>query len=224
MGKREEKIKKHNNWTKTINQAKDKHTIELVKSISTFVKNVSKLEEQEKISKEFDIFEQNTLDLIYKSLEETYSLTSQSVTDIYDITTKTAKVKDLTYNGDGKTLEERLEQYLSEILSYVSSSEEIDWNVIKNSLNYRLMLILDTETQNVKIKVTQIKVEGHCEFAEVLPGVCCPGSGGIFPVDELDFPPYHPGCMCEVIYYEELTDDEQEIEDLELEVEQIYYE
>lgn len=30
--------------------------------------------------------------------------------------------------------------------------------------------------------------------------------------------------MCEVIYYEELTDDEQEIEDLELEVEQIYYE
>lgn len=224
MGKREEKIKKHKNWTNTINKAKDKHTTELIKSISAFIKNVSKLEEQEKVSKEFDNFEQDTLNLIYKSLEETYSLTSQSVKDIYNITSKSAKVKDLTYSGDGKTLEGRLEQYFSELLNYVSSRDMVDWNVIKNSLNYRLMLILDTETQNVKIKVAQIKVEGHCEFAEVLPGVCCPGSGGIFPVDELDFPPYHPGCMCEVIYYEELTDDEKEIEELELEVEQIYYE
>ena len=222
MGKREEKLKKHNNWTKAINQTKDKRTTELVKNISAFIKNVSKLEEQEKISKEFDNFEQDTLNLIYKSLEETYSLTSQSVKDIYNITSKSAKVKDLTYNGDGKTLEERLEQYFSELLNHVSSRDAVDWNVIKNNLNYRLMLILDTETQNIKIRVTQIKVEGHCEFAEVLPGVCCPGSGGIFPVDELDFPPYHPGCMCEVIYYEELTDDEQEIEDLELEIENIY--
>ena len=28
--------------------------------------------------------------------------------------------------------------------------------------------------------------------------------------------------MCEIIYYEELTDDVEEIEDLELEVEKIY--
>lgn len=110
------------------------------------------------------------MDLIYNSLEETYSITTQSIKDIYNITTKSNKIKDLTYNGDGKTLDERIQQYFSDLLNYVNQEENIDWNKIKQNLNHRLMLVLDTETQTVKIKVTHKKIEGHCEFGEVLPG------------------------------------------------------
>ena len=221
MSIRVQRKKKHNKWTNTINKAKDKQAIQLIKNIGSFIKKVSK---EEEIEKTFKDFEQETLDLIYNSLEETYSITTQSIKDIYNITTKSSKIKDLTYNGDGRTLDERIQQYFSDLLNYINQEENIDWNKIKQNLNHRLMLVLDTETQTVKIKVTHKKIEGHCEFGEVLPGECCPGSGGIYPIDELDLPPFHPNCMCEVIYYEELTDDEQEIEDLELEVEQIYYE
>ena len=222
MGIREQRKNKHTKWTKDINSAKNKYLTELIKKISAFIKMVPKLEDKTKIKKLFEEFQDEILDLIYKSLEETYTLTSKSVKDIYNITSKSIKIKDLTYNGDGKTLDERVEQYFLDLIEYVAVNEDVDWNIIKNNLNYRLVLILDTETQAVKIKVTHTKIEGHCEFGEVLPGECCAGSGGIYPIDELELPPYHPNCRCEVIYYEELTDDEEEIKDLELEVENIY--
>lgn len=223
MGIRKTRITQHKRWTKTINEAKDKMASKILaqcnKSIRAMKQNPTIIE------KEFSTMTKIVRNYIWESLEETYSLSSKMVKEIYDLSSQKIDLKNLTYDGDGQTLDERLTKYFSEILDYLlEHKEKSDWDLVKRNLRVRLLLILDTETQTVKTKVINRKVEAHCEFGEVLPGECCPGSGGIYPVDELDLPPFHPNCECEVVYYEELTDSEEEIEDLELEVEKVYSE
>ena len=223
MGIRKTRITQHKRWTKTINEAKDKMASKILaqcnKSIRAMKQNTTI------IVKEFYTMTKIVRNYIWESLEETYSLSSKMVKEIYDLSSQKIDLKNLTYDGDGQTLDERLTKYFSEILDYLlEHKEKSDWDLVKRNLRVRLLLILDTETQTVKTKVINRKVEAHCEFGEVLPGECCPGSGGIYPVDELDLPPFHPNCECEVVYYEELTDSEEEIEDLELEVEKVYFE
>lgn len=223
MGIRKTRITQHKRWTKTINEAKDKMASKILaqcnKSIRAMKQNPTIIE------KEFSTMTKIVRNYIWESLEETYSLSSKMVKEIYDLSSQKIDLKNLTYDGDGQTLDERLTKYFSEILDYLlEHKEKSDWDLVKRNLRVRLLLILDTETQTVKTKVINRKVEAHCEFGEVLPGECCPGSGGIYPIDELDLPPFHPNCQCEVIYYEELTDSEEEIEDLELEVEKVYFE
>ena len=223
MGIRKTRITQHKRWTKTINEAKDKMASKILaqcnKSIRAMKQNPTIIE------KEFSTMTKIFRNYIWESLEETYSLSSKMVKEIYDLSSQKIDLKNLTYDGDGQTLDERLTKYFSEILDYLlEHKEKSDWDLVKRNLRVRLLLILDTETQTVKTKVINRKVEAHCEFGEVLPGECCPGSGGIYPVDELDLPPFHPNCECEVVYYEELTDSEEEIEDLELEVEKVYFE
>ena len=223
MGIRKTRITQHKRWTKTINEAKDKMASKILaqcnKSIRAMKQNPTIIE------KEFSTMTKIVRNYIWESLEETYSLSSKMVKEIYDLSSQKIDLKNLTYDGDGQTLDERLTKYFSEILDcLLEHKEKSDWDLVKRNLRVRLLLILDTETQTVKTKVINRKVEAHCEFGEVLPGECCPGSGGIYPVDELDLPPFHPNCECEVVYYEELTDSEEEIEDLELEVEKVYFE
>ena len=223
MGIRKTRITQHKRWTKTINEAKDKMASKILaqcnKSIRAMKQNPTIIE------KEFSTMTKIVRNYIWESLEETYSLSSKMVKEIYDLSSQKIDLKNLTYDGDGQTLDERLTKYFSEILDYLlEHKEKSDWDLVKRNLRVRLLLILDTETQTVKTKVINRKVEAYCEFGEVLPGECCPGSGGIYPVDELDLPPFHPNCECEVVYYEELTDSEEEIEDLELEVEKVYFE
>ena len=222
MGIRKTRITQHKRWTKTINEAKDKMASKILaqcnKSIRAMKQNPTIIE------KEFSTMTKIVRNYIWESLEETYSLSSKMVKEIYDLSSQKIDLKNLTYDGDGQTLDERLTKYFSEILDYLlEHKEKSDWDLVKRNLRVRLLLILDTETQTVKTKVINRKVEAHCEFGEVLPGECCSGSGGIYPIDELDLPPFHPNCQCEVIYYEELTDSEEEIEDLELEVEKVYF-
>lgn len=223
MGIRKTRITQHKRWTKIINEAKDKMASKILaqcnKSIRAMKQNPTIIE------KEFSTMTKIVRNYIWESLEETYSLSNKMVKEIYDLSSQKIDLKNLTYDGDGQTLDERLTKYFSEILDYLlEHKEKSDWDLVKRNLRVRLLLILDTETQTVKTKVINRKVEAHCEFGEVLPGECCPGSGGIYPVDELDLPPFHPNCECEVVYYEELTDSEEEIEDLELEVEKVYFE
>ena len=223
MGIRKTRITQHKRWTKTINEAKDKMASKILAQCN---KNIRAMKQNPTIiEKEFSTMTKIVRNYIWESLEETYSLSSKMVKEIYDLSSQKIDLKNLTYDGDGQTLDERLTKYFSEILDYLlEHKEKSDWDLVKRNLRVRLLLILDTETQTVKTKVINRKVEAHCEFGEVLPGECCPGSGGIYPVDELDLPPFHPNCECEVVYYEELTDSEEEIEDLELEVEKVYFE
>lgn len=222
MGVRAKRIKQHKEWTKTIDEYKDQYGMRIIRRSNQFISQAKKIEDKEKISIELYQLREDVRELIWDSLEQSYSLCNKMIKDIYNISSTTIQIEDLTYDGDGKSLDERITDYFEDILKYIKNSEHPDWDKIKRNLHHRLILILDTETQTLKTKITYRKVEAHCEFGEVLPGECCPGSGGIYPIDELDLPPFHPGCLCEAIFYEELTDDEQEIEDLELEVEKVY--
>lgn len=223
MGIRKTRITQHKRWTKTINEAKDKMASKILAQCNKSIRAMK--QDPTIIEKEFSKMTKIVRNYIWESLEETYSLSSKMVKEIYDLSSQKIDLKNLTYDGDGQTLDKRLTKYFSEILDYLlKNKEKSDWDLVKRNLRVRLLLILDTETQTVKTKVINRKVEAHCEFGEVLPGECCPGSGGIYPVDELDLPPFHPNCQCEVVYYEELTDSEEEIEDLELEVEKVYFE
>lgn len=226
MGVRKTRINQHKRWTKTINEAKDKMASKILAQCNKSIRVMKK--DPSLIRKEFSKMTDIVRNYIWKSLEETYSLSSKMVKEIYDLSSQKIDLKNLTYDKDNQTLDERLTKYFSEILDYLlENKENSNWDLVKRNLQVRLLLILDTETQTVKTKVINRKVEAHCEFAEVLPGGCgddCSGSGGIYPIDELDLPPFHPNCQCEVIYYEELTDSEEEIEDLELEVEKVYFE
>lgn len=223
MGIRKTRITQHKRWTKTINEAKDKMASKILAQCN---KSIRAMKQDPTIIEEgFSKMTKIVRNYIWESLEETYSLSNKMVKEIYDLSSQKIDLKNLTYDGDGQTLDERLTKYFSEILDYLlKNREKSDWELVKRNLRVRLLLILDTETQTVKTKVINRKVEAHCEFGEVLPGECCPGSGGIYPVDELDLPPFHPNCQCEVVYYEELTDSEEEIEDLELEVKKVYFE
>ena len=223
MGIRKIRITQHKRWTKIINEAKDKMASKILAQCNKSIRAMK--QDPTIIEEEFSKMTKIIRNYIWESLEETYSLSSKMVKEIYDLNSQKIDLKNLTYDGDGQTLDERLTKYFSEILDYLlKNREKSDWELVKRNLRVRLLLILDTETQTVKTKVINRKVEAYCEFGEVLPGECCPGSGGIYPVDELDLPPFHPNCQCEVIYYEELTDSEEEIEDLELEVEKVYFE
>lgn len=224
---RSKRIRQHNKWTSIINESKDEYASSIIKIANSLVRQGKNLKTSKELEELFLQSKEQVLDLTFESLEQTYSYSCSMVKEMYNITSKPIDLKDLTYNDDGKTLDERLLEYFQElneyVLDYIKNNEPIVWDTIKRSLHQRLLLVLDTETQTVKNKVIRLKVEGHCEFGEILSGECdsCPGSGGIYPIDELDIPPFHPECMCEVIYYEELTDVPEEIEDLELEIEDI---
>ena len=223
MGIRKTRITQHKRQTEIINEAKDKMASKILAQCNKSIRAMK--QDPTIIEEEFSKMTKIIRNYIWESLEETYSLSSKMVKEIYDLSSQKIDLKNLTYDGDGQTLDERLTKYFSEILDYLlKNREKSDWDLVKRNLRVRLLLILDTETQTVKTKVINRKVEAYCEFGEVLPGECCPGSGGIYPVDELDLPPFHPNCQCEVVYYEELTDSEEEIEDLELEVEKVYFE
>ena len=80
-------------------------------------------------------------DTIYKSLEETYSITASAAKEIYNITF-TDKIdndtlRSLTYSADGKTLNDRLNNH------YDNAIERDDPTTYFYN---RIVLIMDTET------------------------------------------------------------------------------
>ena len=143
--------------------------------------------------------------LIFKALEETYSITAAAVKSIYGIQFKDIidqdTLKELTYSEDGKTLEERLKEHWD--------------NAIKRDdptlyFYNRVVLIMDTETLYASNHVIHGKLKKYATNIEVVGAATCLEheecdyytSLGKIPIEKLDkLPPYHPDCECEVIYY-----------------------
>ena len=134
MGIRKTRITQHKRWTKTINEAKDKMASKILaqcnKSIRAMKQNPTIIE------KEFSTMTKIVRNYIWESLEETYSLSSKMVKEIYDLSSQKIDLKNLTYDGDGQTLDERLTKYFSEILDYLlEHKEKSDWDLVKRNLN-----------------------------------------------------------------------------------------
>lgn len=137
--------------------------------------------------------EDKVTDAIYDSLENTLSITLKYAREMYKSFNqdKNIDLKNLLYNKDGKTLEERIHAWIE---------DENPMNLL-----YHFCLILDTETFQIihqgirnKINIEYVEVvgDGGCEVC----GEYCDGE--LYYEDEIEFPPYHPGCMCEVLFYE----------------------
>lgn len=135
------------------------------------------------------------LNIIYHSLENTIAITLQESRKMFHSfdENKIIKIEELLYQKDNKTLEERIKYWITNTNNVMI-------------LFSHICLILDTETmqvmhQTIKQKTNIVYVEiigtGGCELCASYY------DGELHSEDEIDSPPYHPGCLCEEIMYDE---------------------
>ena len=148
---------------------------------------------KETINDNKEELEKSILNSIYKILENALSITLSEARRIYKSFDENTIINlvDMLYNKDDKTLEDRVHSWINE-------------NNVMN-LFYHICLIIDTETyqlihQAIKNKVNvdyvEIVGEGGCDTCAEY----CDGE--VYKESEIELPPYHPGCMCEVVNYE----------------------
>ncbi len=172
----------------------------------------------------WDNFKDDILKSCYNCLEEVYAYVSKSLKELYkeveDFDIK--DINDLTYQKDGKTLEDRISEHLKNAKEKLDNKEKLDL-VILYILN-RITVILVTETRMVEQAVKKNKKpiikDGYYGILVIdgCGGECdgdCPEYNGIYPEDaEVPTPPYHPNCTG--ISYYDITNDPDEIEELDL--------
>lgn len=155
---------------------------------------------------DWEIFFADLENLIFESLEKTYSITAKWTKTIYGIDFKEVidkeTLEDLTYSKDGKSLEERIKKHYDVAIGRAN---------VKDYLYNRIVLIMDTETLYVSNHVIHGKLKKYATHVEVVGVAECTDNSGLcetyvnkgkIPIEELEeLPPYHPDCECEVVYY-----------------------
>lgn len=184
--------KKENKQEKIIKKA--------IQAINKNIKN-NQINNWKKVSEEL-------INDIYSSLEETLSLTLTLVKNLYKISNKKLDIKNLTYQEDNKTLDNRVKQYCESAYLEIDLNEAVNEKSLKNLMTYNLTRLLDTETmtihnqaiyQLVKDKAIYVEIEGMAECNEECDIYV---SNPKIPIGEIDrLPPFHPGCHCVAIYY-----------------------
>lgn len=159
------------------------------------------------------------IDMFYKGFEEVYLTTSKEIRNIYGRVQdfNVSNIFDLTFNTDGKTIEERIGEYWNEVGKKLEQ-KQIPITNIKEFLIHNYERIIRTETNKIENLVKKNKKPQEA-YVLIIESGCDACEGGEFPADEdVALPPYHPNCNC--TFYYELIQDENTIEDLELEVEE----
>ena len=182
-----------------ISKSKDKFIEEIFK----YLKNYFNLPKEEW---DWETFFSGLENLIFESLEKTYSITAKWIKTIYGIDFKEAidkeTLEDLTYSKDGKSLEERIKKHYDVAIGRTN---------VKDYLYNRIVLIMDTETLYASNHIIHGKLKKYATHVEVIGIAECTDNSGLcetyvnkgkIPIEELEeLPPYHPDCECEVIYY-----------------------
>ncbi len=199
-------LSQYERMRKDIADSKDEYLEQIFKYIKAYFKQPKEIWDKE-------IFITNLENIIYKSLTETYSITTKAVKEIYNIEFSDRidndTLKDLTYSADGKTLNERLG---------IHYDNAVDRGNPTLYFYNRMVVIMDTETLYSSNHVIHGKLKRRATHAEVVNvdgDVCWEHEEceywlekGKIPIEELkEIPPYHPVCECEVIYY--LEDEEE---------------
>lgn len=161
---------------------------------------------------------QYILDLIYKCLEEIYSNTASKLDILYkDLKPfEITNLFDLTYQKDGKTIEERVEEYLQEVFQIKNPIDA------KQSISFKFYRLMRTEVSHLEAMIKKNKISISANVM-VIEGSCncngiCDQYIGVYAIDEnIDYPPYHPNCTC-INYYDQ-TDNIDDIEDNDIEQE-----
>lgn len=198
--------------------------IESSKFDEELMKIIIKYQRTKKISKKDADY---IKELIYKLLEEVYKLTSAELRVIYKHIQKldVENILELVFKKDGKKLEERIDEYLEELVedyeyyySEINSSSEAI-SLTFSTLQPKFKRIIVTESYNMESAVKKLKKPNRPSMLIIEAGCGDLCQGGEYAADEnVDLPPFHPNCQC--IWYFDETDDSDDIEDLELEVEE----
>lgn len=199
------------NQTKKLNKKIEKIQNSYLDSLSKIL--IKYYNNKNKDLETFKTFSDKMEKEIEEMLGKVYSTTANGIKKIYKISKDLPLSKIEPYSADGKTLSDRFYIWFS-----TNSSEFIEDKI---QAIQKLETIVKTEASHQQQLVMYDKLQGLAEYAIVVPGDgdckegICDEYEGEWPIGELIFPPYHPNCQCYVIY--EITDDPQEIEDLDLE-------
>lgn len=200
-----------------IEDLKPEYEEKLMKIIIQYQKTKEINKEDIEIIKEF----------IYKILTKIYKLVSSELRKIYkEIDEFDVKnILELTFEKDGKTLDERIEQYLEELADrYEANYSETNDAFEAAALTFiylksKFDRIIITESFHMESQVKKLKKPVNASMLIIEAGCGDLCQGGEYSADEnVDLPPFHPNCQC--IWYFDETDDSDDIEDLELEVEE----
>ena len=179
------------------------------------------LKEYKNNSMSWDGLFDEVVKLFYESFESTYSITGEGLIKIYKAVKEFTieDIKDLTYHLDGKTIEERLKEYWDESKKRLDNKENPE--DVKTYLINKYDRILNTETRVIESRIKNYRKPLNAAMLIIEHSSGCPDcQGGEYAADEnVDLPPYHPNCQC--IYYWVVTDDEDDIHDLDLEVDDL---
>ena len=161
----------------------------------------------EETEQDFDALYDDILDLIYISLKQTYKMTISQAKKIYKALQKEkiddkkitkAEINNYTYSKDKLTLAQRVKQYIDK-----AKEEKIN----KDVLIFYETRILDNETLVLHHKLLKSKLmENGVMYGMIVAGggcdrECCNASKEEWmPLEEIEDPPYHPNCTCEIVY------------------------
>lgn len=200
---------------------KEKKTKELLSDIAKLEKKygdkiavviVSALRKSEKTIEESDLIviwdeaEDKIINLIYELLERVYRLILVFIKGVYPKAkiSKRIDIKSLTWQEDGKTIEDRVKLYCD----YAHEVLKIDKNIsiLRNRLIHNFIRIIETEDIVVLNQVLRRVAEDY-PYVQISNGSCeCCGPREIELVKNVsEWPPFHPMCKCVVIL---LTEEE----------------
>ena len=215
--KKHQKIKdKLEKATEVLNKKIDSELEAIIKIILSWIANDEKINTED--------HQADLIDLFYKALENLYSEINIELGKIYKKVApfNLKDITDLTFQEDGKTLDERITKYLDDLEE--KRSENIPIISLKNYAQNMFQRLLINETNYLRNKIMFNKVAPRATI-KVIEGTgaaddeLCSEYIGEYPADEdVPEPPYHTNCECFLYYVE--TDDEDDIHDLDLEVEE----
>ena len=142
------------------------------------------------------------VDLTYEFIEQVVAMVLSYIYDTYHIEVKPLdkeELKKLFYSKDGKTMEQRIDEYVS---------------LDKMAFIHHICMFYSTESATAMNKVMFLKLKSYFKFFRVIStGACagCCSSASAWtdwnPTDQVeiaDLPPYHPDCGCAIQFSERI--------------------
>lgn len=166
---------------------------------------------------DWDNADEDVIELMYQDLEEVYTLSLPFLKECYEEVQDSplfiSDYKTLTYHKDGLDIEQRIKKYVS---MYQNAGLEIQ----KELIPYHFNRILHTENRTFYFNVAKQKSkntykEGYVWVADVYGdgddcnGVCEDNWGEMMLEADVEEPPFHPDCNCEIFWYSIPADEVQ---------------
>lgn len=197
----------HSKYFNKIQQDKNKKQEEIIQIALQAVSKAIK----EKNKFNWVKVENDIINKMYDSLAKTLGYSLTLVKEAYKIKDKQLNLKDLTWQKDGKTIEDRINEYCYSIAQLIELEEIPNESKLKQILAYKLIRLLNTETMTIHNNFVWQLLNKEAKYVEIWneDDQCDTDCGcdayfnhGKFLLTELEeLPPYHPDCECYLVYY-----------------------